>query len=123
MSDAQEIATTNLGECLHPSPLNLSTVVGDDIGNYVTLTARARYQAEIDTGMDHPNFLFEKAGPREQLFFDPKSTRAAIVTCGGLCPGINNVIRSVTLELHHNYGVRDLLGLRYGYRGLNPAVA
>ncbi len=64
--------------------------------------------------------LFEKAGPRKKLFFDPKNTRAAIVTCGGLCPGLNNVIRSVTRELIRGYGVKTVLGIRGGYRGLDP---
>jgi len=64
--------------------------------------------------------LFEKAGPRKKLFFDPKKTRAAIVTCGGLCPGLNNVIRSVTRELIRGYGVTSILGIRGGYRGLDP---
>jgi 6-phosphofructokinase 1 len=61
------------------------------------------------------------AGPRAQLFFDPKQTRAAIVTCGGLCPGLNDVIRSLFLELHHAYGVKEVLGFRGGYQGLDPA--
>jgi 6-phosphofructokinase 1 len=64
--------------------------------------------------------LFEKAGPRRRLFFDPATTRAAIVTCGGLCPGLNNVIRSVTRELRRSYGVATVLGIRGGYRGLDP---
>ena len=64
--------------------------------------------------------LFEKAGPRRQLYFDPLRTRAAIVTCGGLCPGLNNVIRSVTRELRRSYGVASVLGIRGGYRGLDP---
>ncbi|MGI9430529.1 MAG: ATP-dependent 6-phosphofructokinase, partial [Bythopirellula sp.] len=62
----------------------------------------------------------ERAGAREQLFFDPANTRVAIVTCGGLCPGINNVIRGLVLELTFNYGIRQILGIRYGYQGLNP---
>jgi 6-phosphofructokinase 1 len=65
--------------------------------------------------------LFEKAGPRAKLFFDPATTRAAIVTCGGLCPGLNNVIRSVVRELTRGYGVTSVLGIRGGYRGLDPA--
>ncbi|MHC1764533.1 MAG: ATP-dependent 6-phosphofructokinase [Verrucomicrobiia bacterium] len=65
--------------------------------------------------------LFELAGPRAKLFFDPKQTRAGIVTCGGLCPGLNNVVRSLFLELHHSYGVREVLGFRGGYQGLDPA--
>src|SRR5690349_2900058 len=65
--------------------------------------------------------LFELAGPRAKLFFDPKETRAGIVTCGGLCPGLNDVIRSLFQELHHAYGVKEVLGFRGGYQGLNPA--
>jgi 6-phosphofructokinase 1 len=65
--------------------------------------------------------LFEKAGPRERLFFKPSETRAAIVTCGGLCPGLNNVIRSVTRELLRGYEAKSVLGIRGGYRGLDPS--
>ena len=65
--------------------------------------------------------LFEKSGPRAKLFFDPSVTRAAIVTCGGLCPGLNNVIRSVTRELRRSYGVTSVLGIRGGYKGLDPS--
>jgi 6-phosphofructokinase 1 len=64
--------------------------------------------------------LFELAGPRERLFFDPTRSRAGIVTCGGLCPGLNNVVRSVFLELRYGYGVPDVLGFRMGYQGLDP---
>jgi 6-phosphofructokinase 1 len=64
--------------------------------------------------------LFEKAGPRRKLFFEPAKARAAIVTCGGLCPGLNNVIRSVTRQLLRGYGVASVLGIRGGYRGLDP---
>lgn len=63
---------------------------------------------------------FELAGPREKLFFDPFKACAGIVTCGGLCPGLNNVIRSLFLELHHGYGVPRVLGFRGGYQGLDP---
>lgn len=67
-----------------------------------------------------PGALFELAGPRERLFFDPAQTRAGIVTCGGLCPGLNNVIRSIFLELYHAYGVKNILGFLGGYQGLDP---
>ena len=67
-----------------------------------------------------PELLFELAGPRTKLFFDPKRTRAGIVTCGGLCPGLNDVIRSIFLELYHAYGVKEVLGFRGGYQGLEP---
>jgi 6-phosphofructokinase 1 len=70
--------------------------------------------------IDREPVLFEKAGAREQIYFDPAHTKAAIVTCGGLCPGLNNVIRSIFFQLYHQYGVQQVLGFRYGYHGLDP---
>ncbi|GAB5356180.1 hypothetical protein AAMO2058_000268900 [Amorphochlora amoebiformis] len=61
---------------------------------------------------------FLRAGPREELYFDPKEVRVGIVTCGGLCPGLNSVIREVSNSLWYNYGVHDIVGLKYGLRGL-----
>lgn len=113
----------SLGPRRVSSPLRLDSQPGTGHARFVAEGARVRYQAEVDTGDDLPaDVFFEKAGPREELFFDPKETRAAMVTCGGLCPGLNNVIRSAFLELHHNYGVPEVWGMRYGYAGLNPAV-
>lgn len=63
---------------------------------------------------------FELAGPRENIFFDPSKLRAALVTCGGLCPGLNDIIRSIVLELHWGYGVRSIYGIRYGLQGFIP---
>ncbi len=63
---------------------------------------------------------FEVAGPRERIFFDPAKTTAGIVTCGGLCPGLNDVIRSIVLELYRRYQVTKIYGFRYGYQGLIP---
>lgn len=78
----------------------------------------------IDPDKHSPSGLvFEMAGPRARLYFDPEFTRAGIVTCGGLCPGLNNVIRSVFLELHYAYGVKEVLGFRGGFTGLDPARA
>lgn len=61
---------------------------------------------------------FEKAGPRDHIFFEPAKTKVGIVTCGGLCPGLNNVIRSLVFELYYRYGVTRILGIKYGYEGL-----
>ncbi len=69
-----------------------------------------------------PGLQFELAGPRAKLFFDAQHTRAGIVTCGGLCPGLNNVVRSLVRELHFGYGVPEVLGFRGGYRGLDPKL-
>ena len=97
-----------LGEARFPS--NLSHTISDDV----------RVPEHIEIGTD-PGLQFELAGPRAKLFFDAEKTRAAIVTCGGLCPGLNNVIRSLFLQLHYGYGVRDVIGFRNGYGGLDPA--
>lgn len=79
-----------------------------------------RIPERIEVGSD-PGLQFELAGPRTKLYFDPKHTRAGIVTCGGLCPGLNNVIRSLFLELQYGYGVAEVLGFRGGYSGLDPS--
>jgi 6-phosphofructokinase 1 len=103
---------TSLGEARFDSPISNAGV--ED----VAVPAQVQWphgQAPSDL------LLFEKAGARRKLFFDPKQTRAAIVTCGGLCPGLNNVIRSVTRELGRSYGVSSVLGIRGGYRGLDPS--
>ncbi len=102
---------TTLGEAGFPSPLAIA-----DASNTLV-------PADIQwSGGKPPDdlMLFEKAGPRSRLFFDPAVTRAAIVTCGGLCPGLNNVIRSVTRQLRRGYGVTSVLGIRGGYKGLDP---
>ena len=61
---------------------------------------------------------FEKAGARKKIFHDPNTTRAAIITCGGLCPGLNNVIKGLVNVLEQDYGVKEIIGIRYGYKGL-----
>jgi 6-phosphofructokinase 1 len=119
--DASALKVRSLGERTVPSPLGLSTKRGDEVADYIPDDARVLWQIETRADSPPSPLSFEKAGPREKIFFDPRKTRAGIVTCGGLCPGINNVIRSIVLELHHKYGVKDVLGFRYGYRGLDPA--
>jgi 6-phosphofructokinase 1 len=101
---------TVLGEAEFPSPLR--RFVSDDL--FVP-------EQIVRGGPPQEELLFELAGPRARLFFDPKQTRAGIVTCGGLCPGLNDVIRSLFHELHHAYGVKEVLGFRGGYQGLDPA--
>jgi 6-phosphofructokinase 1 len=68
-------------------------------------------------GSDPGSLSFEMAGPRRWLYFDPDKTKAAIVTCGGLCPGLNDVIRGIVSTLNKAYGVQNVVGVRYGYRG------
>ncbi len=69
---------------------------------------------------DEEPLYFEQAGPRALIYFDPSKVRCAIATCGGLCPGTNDVIRAIVLELHHLYKVRHIYGVRYGFQGFIP---
>ncbi len=59
----------------------------------------------------------EHAGARERIFFNPSQTICAVVTCGGLCPGLNDVIRGLVMTLNYSYGVRTIYGIPYGYEG------
>jgi 6-phosphofructokinase 1 len=104
-----------LGDCRFPSPMK--------DGVFVLDRERIMYHSRLDEirpyldrGAMPPTL--ELAGPRERIFFDPATVAAGIVTCGGLCPGINEVIRAVVLSLHHHYGVRKIYGFRFGYEGL-----
>lgn len=72
--------------------------------------------ASQDSGKELP--MFERAGPRRKIFFDPAGLNCGIVTCGGLCPGLNDVVRTITLSLIWQYGVKNIYGFRYGYAGL-----
>jgi 6-phosphofructokinase 1 len=115
--DALQIQT--LGEPKYASPLAAYET------RFVDEQARVMLAHDL-TEIDDPTApaaelpAFEPAGPREQLYFDPQGTRCGIVTCGGLCPGTNDVIRAIVLTLWHRYGVRDVLGFRHGYAGLDP---
>jgi len=112
-----ELEVTHLGERRHRSPLPLADADVEGSGTFLHEDARTRHS--IDARVDG-DLSFETAGPRRDLFFDPASARAAIVTCGGLCPGINNVVRSAFYQLYHRYGVREVVGVRYGFAGMNP---
>jgi 6-phosphofructokinase 1 len=105
------------------SPYSLSKMIGDLISNYVHEDEFIIYDVHAtpqQTIMYEKQNLLEKAGPREKIYFDPQKVHAAIVTCGGLCPGINSVIRSIVMTLWHQYGVRHISGIKYGYQGLLP---
>jgi 6-phosphofructokinase 1 len=102
---------TVLGAARYPSPLRR------------WINDSERVPATIVRPVDErppDGLLFELAGARENLFFNPTETRAGIVTCGGLCPGLNDVIRSLYFEMRHAYGVKEVLGFRWGYQGLDP---
>ncbi len=122
MLQQRDFMVDSLGECRVDSPLRFD-VPGRHAGRFffVDDSTRNPFNVEITPEPHEQDSLsFEEAGPREKIFFNPADTTAAIITCGGLSPGINNVIRSAYYELSENYGVGRVLGIRNGYLGLNP---
>ncbi len=122
---SEDLVVPTLGERKVKSPLSLNEEEGDEIANFVPDDARLLVDAELRSFRKHlqrgeePPSL-EQAGPRAHIYFEPAKTKAAIVTCGGLCPGLNNVIRAIVMQLWHLYGVHSIFGVQFGYQGLNP---
>jgi 6-phosphofructokinase 1 len=106
-----------LGECQVPSPMKGARFTGDD-EKVLYDSGLADIEGYIERGAAIP--AMEAAGPRQTLFFDPAGLKCGIVTCGGICPGLNDVIRAIVLSLYHHYGVRTVYGFRFGYEGLVP---
>jgi 6-phosphofructokinase 1 len=124
--NAPDLAVLSLGQCTIDSPLK-SLVESRQTGpHYVAEDDRVLFHdtaslvaaAGVPAG-DLPGF--EPAGPRRRIFFDPAKTRMGIVTCGGLCPGINSVIRGIVMEASFHYGVTRIHGFRNGFQGFIPA--
>lgn len=112
-----DLSIETVGKGTLKSPLKGLQYVSDS--EQVSLTTdvkRLKYFYENNI----PVPSLEAAGPRETIFHDPAWTRAGIVTCGGLCPGLNSVIKGLVQTLWFDYGVRNIFGIPYGYRGLNP---
>ncbi|HCE45100.1 MAG TPA: ATP-dependent 6-phosphofructokinase [Lentisphaeria bacterium] len=113
----EDFSISRLGKAELNSPL------GD--AKYLSESATAVYSVHPDSLKNEMNefgryLSFERAGPREKIFHDPKKSKAAVLTAGGLCPGLNNVIKGLVGTLMESYGVQEVLGIKYGYRGLNP---
>lgn len=116
--DQYDLSIETVGEGTLASPMTgLRFVHNTQRVSLTTDTERLHHFAS--EGIKIPSL--EAAGPRETIYHDPAWTRAAIVTCGGLCPGLNNVIKSLVQVLNFDYGVRNIFGIPYGYRGLNPS--
>jgi len=118
MLTAKDFQIPSLGVAKIDSPLTEAAFIAD--------TERVLYHtdvAEVLREVQHPEQLlsFEKAGARRRIFHDPARSRAAILTAGGLCPGLNEVIKSLTITLLNRYNICGVYGIPYGYRGLNPA--
>lgn len=115
MIDYPDFTIETLGGPRFDSPLQPDIAFEDDERVVVETSLQALQSAWTSNGAI-PSF--EAAGPRRKLFFDPSRVTAGIVTCGGLCPGLNDVIRALVIGLQRNYGASKVYGFRYGYRGL-----
>ncbi len=109
-------AIDSLGRPGVPSPLASAAFLGDET---IPLFLDGEHIEEL-LGHAPTAVEFETAGPRKSLYFDTAKTKCAIVTCGGLCPGINDVIRAIVMEAFHKYRVPAVLGIRYGLEGFIP---
>lgn len=107
-----------LGECTVDNPVKTTKYVEDD-DRTVIAHDLCRITAAMKNGGMIPSF--EKAGPRRKIFHDPAWSRAAVVTCGGLCPGLNDVIKGIVQSLWFDYGIRHIFGVRYGLEGFVPS--
>ena len=114
---AGRFSIENLGEASNPSPIERV-----DGFRFTSDAERIALNPIFATANNGSKPLeqegFELAGPRARIYFDPSRARTAIVTCGGLCPGINAVVRGLVLQLWFRYSCRDILGIRYGFGGL-----
>jgi 6-phosphofructokinase 1 len=111
-----ETSVEFLGNAKIPSPVRTRFVEDSDSVMYEL--SPETVMAQIAEGKKPVSFL--RAGPRAKMYFDPSKLKCAMVTSGGLCPGINNVIRSLVLTLYHTYGVKNILGIKYGLQGFIP---
>src|SRR4051812_41999519 len=119
--EAHDLEIKILGACRYESPLIARLGAGalHRVGAAERVLLDDRRSVRVGHAEDPARVpTFELAGPRDRIFFDPAALRCGIVTCGGLCPGINNVVRGLVLELTHSYGVKDILGFRYGFEGM-----
>lgn len=120
MDEKYDFTTPTLGAANIQSPIELSNIRGDSIANYVSDDEGVLNKIRIFNASDSVSVegnQLELAGPREKIFFSPAHVHAAIITCGGLCPGLNNVIRAIVRCLWYSYDVRRITGIRNGYRG------
>jgi len=122
----EETVVSMIGRNTVKSPLHLSNDDNDGVYNFIQDNNRVVYDASLDHYKDclknkKEPVSFEVAGPHEKIYFDPSKTKVAIVTCGGLCPGLNVVIRSLVRQLYYVYKVNRIVGIRYGYEGFIPS--
>jgi 6-phosphofructokinase 1 len=122
MITKEDLLIQSLGKPLLPSKLDFGKGCEEICSEYVSDEDRVSIDVKFNAkDAARSDLSMEQAGPRAQMYFDPSDTRVGIVTCGGLSPGLNNVIRSIQRECLYKYHVAEVYGFRFGYKGLNPA--
>ena len=106
-----------LGECKIPSPVRHHEFV--DEGERILLTENCSLLKYLTEKLGREP-SFERAGPHAKIYHDPSWTRVGILTAGGLCPGLNNVIKGLVEILTFDYGIKTIFGIRFGFAGLIP---
>jgi Fructose-bisphosphate aldolase class-II len=122
MINPADLEVPTLGPCTVESPMQRRWVQADEMEIFVSdedqiLLDDSLASVSASITRNEPLAAFELAGPRRKLFFDPAKSSCAIITCGGLCPGINDVIRGLVMQAHDRYGIRKIYGMRCGYEG------
>ena len=116
MKDADlDLTISRLGESRIPSPMDTVRFVSDE-DHVLYHSTLPEIESFMEQGKKPPHF--EMAGPRDRIYFDPSKLKCGIVTCGGLCPGLNDVIRAIVMGLFHHYKVKTVFGFTFGYEGL-----
>jgi len=110
-----DLTIQKLAACRIPSPVTTADFVSDE-ETVLYHSSLAKAEVYLKQGEKPP--CFEMAGPREKIYFDPSKLKCGIVTCGGLCPGLNDVIRAIVMGLFYHYGVKTVFGFLFGYEGL-----
>ena len=118
MNQEYDFSIPVLGTARVSSPISFSHKKGEGEAHFVSDEQCIFYDISVKPGDPIPSAykkeqLLEIAGPRQKIYFDPKHVHAGIVTCGGLCPGLNDVIHAVVMALWYRYGVRRISGIQF----------
>ncbi|BDQ34039.1 ATP-dependent 6-phosphofructokinase [Pseudodesulfovibrio portus] len=117
--DAKNTDIPVVGQAKINNPIKFGRFVHEDDAVLVNISRRSILGA--GKGRKKPEMaFFEPAGPRSKIYYDASKTKCAVVTCGGLCPGLNDVIRAIVMAAHHEYKVPSVLGIKFGLEGFIP---
>ncbi len=119
---SKDLFIKKVGEGIYDSPIDFFSdhltrekIFIDDNEKIYSIIEGSKIELIKKKDEDIP--LFELGGARKKLFFEPGKTVSAIVTCGGLCPGLNAVIRGIVMMNYYLYKNQITYGIKYGFEG------